>query len=53
VIYILIKGGVYLRDINIVIKDAFGRETKANTNLIEEDVLRMLMGLEPHEQDGE
>lgn len=42
-----------MEDINIIIKDAFGREIKANTEQIEEDVLRMRMGLEPQEQDGE
>lgn len=42
-----------MKDINIIIKDAFDRETKANTEQIKEDMLRMRMGLEPHEQDGE
>jgi hypothetical protein len=38
-----------MKDINIIIKDAFDGEIKANTEQIEEDVLRMRMGLEPHE----
>lgn len=42
-----------MKDINIIIKDAYGREIKANTEQIEEDVLRMRMGLEPQEQDDE
>lgn len=42
-----------VKDINIIIKDFFGREIKASTEQIEEDVLRMRMGLEPKEQDGE
>ena len=42
-----------MEDINIIIKDASGREIKANTEQIEEDVLRMRIGLEPQEQDGE
>ncbi len=42
-----------MKDINIIIKDAFDRENKANTEQIKEDMLRMRMGLEPHEQDGE
>ena len=41
-----------MEDVNIIIKDAFGREIKTNTDQIEEDVLRMRMGLEPQEQDG-
>lgn len=42
-----------MKDINIIIKDVFGREIKTSTEQIEEDVLRMRMGLEPHEQDGD
>lgn len=42
-----------MKDINIIIKDAFGREIKAGTEQIEEDVLRMRIGLEPQEPDGE
>ena len=42
-----------MKDINIIIKDAFGREVKVSTEQIEEDVLRMRIGLEPQEQDGE
>lgn len=42
-----------MKDINIIIKDAFDREIKVNTEQIEEDILRMRMGLEPQEQDGE
>ena len=42
-----------MKDINIIIKDAFGSEIKASTEQIEEDVLRMKMGLEVQEQDGE
>ena len=42
-----------MKDFNIIIKDAFGRDIKVNTEQIEEDVLRMRMGLEPQEQDGE
>ena len=38
-----------MKDINIIIKDAFDGEIKANREQIEEDVLRMRMGLEPHE----
>lgn len=35
-----------MKDINIIIKDAFSREIKANIKHIEEDVLRMRIGLE-------
>ena len=42
-----------MNDINIIIKDAFDREIKTNTDQIEEDVLRMRIGLEPQEQDGD
>ena len=42
-----------MEDVNIIIKDAFGREIKTNTDQVEEDVLRMRMGLEPQEQDGD
>lgn len=42
-----------MKDINIIIKDIFGREIKASTEQIKEDVIRMRMGLEPQEQDGE
>ena len=46
-------GGKKMKDINITIKDAFGRKIKANTEQIKEDVLRTRMGLDPQEQDGE
>lgn len=42
-----------MKDINIIIKDVFGREIKTSTEQIEEDVLRMRMGLDPQKQDGE
>ncbi len=42
-----------MNNINIIIKDAFGREIKTNTEQIEEDVLRTRMGLDLQEQDGE
>lgn len=42
-----------MNDINIIIKDAFGREIKASTEQIEEDVLRMRMGLESQKKDDE
>ena len=42
-----------MKDINIIIKDAVGREIKASTEQIEEDVLRTRMGLNLQEQDGE
>lgn len=42
-----------MKDINIIIKGTFDREIKVNTEQIEEDVLRMRMGLESQEQDGE
>lgn len=42
-----------MKDFNIIITDAYGREIKANTEKIEEDVLRMRMGLEPQEQEDE
>lgn len=42
-----------MKDINIIIKDVFGKEIKVSTEQIEEDVLRMRMGLEPQELDGE
>lgn len=42
-----------MEDVYIIIKDSFGREIKASTEQIVEDVLRMRMGLEPHEQDDE
>lgn len=42
-----------MKDINIVIKGAFRKEVKANKVQIEEDVLRMRIGLKPQEQDGE
>lgn len=44
---------IRIKNINIIIKDAFGREIKASIEQIEEDVLRMRMGLESWEQDGE
>lgn len=42
-----------MKDINIIIKDVFGKEIKVSTEQIEEDVLRMRMGLELQELDGE
>lgn len=42
-----------MKDINIIIKDFYGKEIKVNTEQIEEDVLRMRMGLERQKQDGE
>lgn len=42
-----------MKDIKIIIKDAFGREIKASIEQIKEDVLRMRMGLASQEQDGE
>lgn len=42
-----------MKDINIIIKNAFDREIRASTGQIEEDVIRMRMGLEQQEQDGE
>lgn len=42
-----------MKDINIIIKDAFNKDFVVNTEQIEEDVLRIKMGLEPQEQDGE
>lgn len=36
-----------MKDIDIIIKNAFDREIKASTEQTEEDVLRMRMGLEP------
>lgn len=42
-----------MKDINIIIKDTFNKDFVVNTEQIEEDVLRMKMGLEPQEQDGE
>ena len=41
-----------MKDINIILRDAFGREIKVSTEQIEEDVLRMRIGLEPQRQDG-
>jgi len=42
-----------MEDINIIIRNAFGREIKASTEQIEEDVLQMRMGLKLQKQDGE
>lgn len=42
-----------MKDINIIIKDALNKDFVVNTKQIEEDVLRIKMGLEPQEQDGE
>lgn len=41
-----------MEDINIIIRNAFGREIKASTEQIEEDVLQMRMGLKLQKQDG-
>ena len=38
-----------MKDVNIIIEDAFGREIKASTEQIEEGILRMKMGLELQE----
>ena len=43
---------IRIKNINIIIKDAFGREIKASIEQIEEYGLRMRLGLEPQEQDG-
>lgn len=40
-----------MKDFNVVIKQPDGTEIIANTSMIEEDVIRMRMGLEPKEQD--
>lgn len=42
-----------MKDINIIIKDALNKDFVVNTKQIEEDVLRIKMGLDPQEQDGE
>lgn len=40
-----------MKDFNVVIKQSDGTEIVANTDMIEEDVIRMRIGLEPKEQD--
>lgn len=40
-----------MKDFNVVVKKPDGTEIIANTSMIEEDVIRMMMGLEPKEQD--
>lgn len=40
-----------MEDFNIVIKQSNGTEIVANTDMIEEDVIRIRMGLEPNEQN--
>lgn len=39
-----------MEDFNITIKQPDGTEITANTDMIEEDVIRMVMGLERKEQ---
>lgn len=41
-----------MENINIIIKDAIGREIKASLGQVEEDVLRMRMGLGPKGREG-
>lgn len=40
-----------MNDIDIIIKDFFGRDMCVNTEQIDEDVLRMRMGLQSQKQD--
>lgn len=40
-----------MEDFNVAIKQSDSTEIIANTSMIEEDVIRMRMGLEPKEQD--
>lgn len=40
-----------MSDFNVVIQQPCGTEIIANTDMIEEDVLRMRLGLEPKKQD--
>lgn len=42
-----------MKDFNIVIKDAFGKDFAVNTEQIEEDVIRLRIGLEQQKQDCE
>lgn len=42
-----------MKDISIIIKDFLGREIIVSTEQIEEDVLRMRIGLKPRKQDGD
>lgn len=42
-----------MEDFNTIIKDAFGKDFVVSTEQIEEDILRMRMGLESQQQDGE
>lgn len=39
-----------MKDFNVIIKQSDGTEIVANTSMIEEDVIRMRIGLEPKEQ---
>lgn len=41
-----------MKDFDIVIKQPDGTEIVANTSMIEEDVIRMRLGLEPKEKRG-
>ena len=43
--------GDYMEDFNIILKQPNGTELVVNTSLIDEDVLRMRLELEPKEQD--
>ncbi len=40
-----------MKDFNIVIKQPNGTEIVSNTDMIEEDVLRVAIGLKPKEQN--
>ena len=40
-----------MRDVNIEIKQDNGSRLVVNTDMIEEDVIRIMCGLEPKEQD--
>lgn len=40
-----------MKDFDIILKQPDGTELVFNTSLIDEDVLRMRLGLEPKEQD--
>lgn len=40
-----------MKDFDVVIKQSDGTEIVANTSMIEEDVVRMRMGLDQKEQD--
>lgn len=40
-----------MKDFDVVIKQPDGTEIVTNTSMIEEDVIRVRLGLEPKEQD--